>query len=118
MMIVYRLMRNTTLKFGLYGAGLHLSYELIYYYLRHHDESTARPAFFDHTLSTTLISTATAALVFPNPMHWAITAFFGLTIFSPVSWWLGRRARFAPTRNPNIFYLNDTTKEEIERFQM
>ena len=107
------------MRFGLYGAGVHLSYALMYYYLRHHDESTARPAYYDHTLITTLLSGGSAALVFSNPMHWLTAAFFGVTLFSPISWWFGRRCNFGGNvKNPNIFYLNDTSKEEIERFQM
>ena len=63
-----RLFKNTAVRGGMYGAGASLAYSLIFYYLRHHDEETTRPAYIDHTLSVTLLSGVGSSLVATNPV--------------------------------------------------
>ena len=88
----------------------------MYYYFRHHDEDTARPAYFDHALSTIILTGAAAAMYVKNPVHILTAAGFGLLLVAPTTWFYGRIARFNSKRHANIFYQNDCTKEEIERF--
>jgi len=115
-----RLFRHVAPSHGLFGGSIALGYHLVFEFLRHHDETNLRPMFIDHTIAMTLIGAfAAAALVSGSPKHMITGAIFsGLTI-SPVLWWLKIMGNKPGQMNTpaNIFYLDDCTKEEIDRFR-
>ena len=111
-----RLFKNVLGKYAFMGAGLTLSYQLINDFLRHHDEANSRPVFFDHMIATTLIGTGTGALIFSSPFHVFCSGFFSMMLVAPFSFWV-KNHKLAPTRSANIFYENDCSAEEIERFR-
>jgi len=84
----WRLMRNTFGKGALIGGSITLSYNLINYWLRHHDEANARPKYLDHNIAVTAITTAGAALYLKHPYHFASAVFMSFMLISPVTWWL------------------------------
>lgn len=94
-----------------------VSYQLTIDILRHHDEANSRPAIFDHILGCTVVGTGAAALLFSHPFHIFCASFISATLVAPSLWWLKKSMRFNPLRNPNIFYENSCTPEEIERFR-
>lgn len=112
-----RMFKSVLGKYAFMGASLTLSYQLINDFLRHHDESNSRPKFFDHMIATTLIGTGIGALTFSHPLHVFCSGFFSMMMVTPLSWWFKNAARLNPNRPSNIFYENDCTKEEIERFR-
>ena len=99
------------------GAGLVVSYHVICDYLRHHDEANSRPRFMDHMIATTTIGTFIGAMKLGSPFHVACASFFSFALIGPTSWWLKLNFRINPVRSPNIFYTNDCTPEEVERFR-
>lgn len=112
-----RMFKSVLGKYAFMGASLTLSYQLINDFLRHHDETNSRPQFFDHMIATTLIGTGVGALVFNSPLSVFCSGFFSIMMVTPVTWWFKTSARLNPKRASNIFYENDCSKEEIERFR-
>lgn len=97
-----------------------LGYQLFFDVLRHHDEANLRPKFLDHCLAMTLIGVVGTALTAGTRPAYLVggALFFGLTL-GPITWWLGKNATFrgGHMMPANVFYEDDTTPEEIARFQ-
>jgi hypothetical protein len=84
----YRLMKNVLGKYALGGAAVFLSYDLIHYWLRHHDEANSRTRFMDHQIATTLIGGTAGALMFKHPLHIFCSFFFSFALVGPSAWWI------------------------------
>ena len=110
-------MRNVITPYMMIGGSVTLSYQLIFDYLRHHEESNNdRPLFFDHMYACTLIGAVSAGIYGGMPRFWFTGGFFGAMLFAPMSWWLIKHGRLnGQYRHANIFYDNNVNKEEIER---
>jgi len=53
-----------------------------------------------------------------QPWHFAAGAVFGFVSIGPTLWWLKLNSGLDPHNRPaTVFYENDATPEEIERFQ-
>ena len=112
-----RLMRNVLARYSMMGASIFLSYQLVHDFLREHDETNGRPMFMDHMIATTAIGTGVGALTLSTPFHVFCAGFFSMMLVTPFTWWFKTTARMNAHRPANIFYENDCTKEEIERFR-
>ena len=100
------------------GGVAFCAYKGIIDYMRHHEEADPRPAFIDHVVSTTLVSTGISMFYATRPWHVFCTGFFSSVLVAPFTWWFIRKATIGSERQaPNIFYTNDCTKEEIERYR-
>ena len=73
--------------------------------------------FYDHTLAMTLIGMAGAATKATNPFHIPLAGFFTMALIAPITWFYYTRAIRFGAPHANIFYENDTTPEEVERFR-
>ena len=75
--------------YALLGGGIALTYQLIWDFLRHHEESNNdRPLYFDHLIATTLIFTVGAGVYGGLPRHIATGALVSILLISPMTWWL------------------------------
>jgi hypothetical protein len=103
----------------LIGGSVTLSYQLIFDYLRHHEEgNNDRPLFFDHMYALSLIGAFSMGIYGGMPRFWFTGAFIGGMLIAPMSWWLMKQGRInAHARHSNIFYDNACSKDEIERIQ-
>ena len=100
------------------GGAVVCAYHGIIDYMRHHEEADPRPAFIDHTVSTTLVSAGVSLFYATRPWHVFCSGFFGAVLLAPTTWWFSRKAVIGTERMaPNIFYTNDCTEEEIERYR-
>ena len=111
------MLKNVLGRYALYGAALFVSYDIIIDQMRHHDEANSRPAFFDHLAATTLIGTGIGAFSFSHPFYVFCSGFFSLALIGPSTWWFKKTAVQNTVKPANIFYENDCTPEEIERFR-
>jgi hypothetical protein len=112
-----RLFRNAAGRYALMGGMASMSYTVLMYNFRHHDEANPRPYIFDHTAATSLIAMGATALYCSHPYQIFLAGFFSLTIISPLSWYMSNMAKMNSLRSPNIFYENSCTAEEVERFR-
>lgn len=110
-------MKNVLFKYAAIGAGIVTGYTMITDYLRYHDEANARPRYFDHMIATTLLTSVAGGFAFRHPWYILFSAFFSVMVITPTTWWFVRVSKLNKTRNPNIFYQNDVTAEEVERFR-
>lgn len=111
-------MRNVGFRYFLLGGSALSGYHMLLWYMRHHDEANPRPAFIDHVIATTAVTTAGSLFVAPRPYYVGCTAFFSVVLIAPFAWWLKRKGTIGgQKRSPNIFYQNDCTEEEIERYR-
>ena len=103
----------------LIGGSLALSYQLIFDFLRHHEETNNdRPLYFDHMTACTLISSFTMGVWGAMPRYWFTGAFIGGFLIAPMGWWLYKHGRLnAQGRHSNMYYENSVTREEVERIQ-
>jgi len=113
----WRLIRNTFGRGAMLGGSVTLTYNLITYWLRHHDEANARAKYLDHQIAVTAITTGAAVLYTKHPYHFLSAVLMSVMIISPVTWWFYKQGRMNPNRAANIFYENTATKDEIERFR-
>lgn len=101
------------------GGALVTSYAMIRDYLRHHDEANGRPMFVDHMFTTTLLTTGISLFYASHPYSVIGTFFSSIVFLSPFTWWMMLRPEMdSNTTVNNVFYENNCTKEEIERYQM
>ena len=115
---LYRLFMKTAPYHFFLGASVILSYSFIMEMMRHHDETNLRPKFFDHQLAITLICGVGNYLTWGQPWHFAAGAVFGFVTIGPALWWMKLNGGLDPHNRPaSVFYENDATPEEIERFQ-
>ena len=63
----YRLLKNVLGPYAMYGAGVFLTYDIVHYFLRHHDEANSRSQFGDHVIASTIIGTGLSLLYFSHP---------------------------------------------------
>lgn len=100
------------------GGAVFLGYQLVFDTLRHHDETNLRPMFLDHCFALGLIGAATGAINGGLPRHIIGGALLGGWMVAPMLWWFKLNGKFGSTNRPaNIFYEDDATSEEIERFR-
>ncbi|TNV76273.1 hypothetical protein FGO68_gene8827 [Halteria grandinella] len=111
--------KNVVTPYAMIGGSVALTYQLVFDYLRHHEESNNdRPLYFDHLKATTLITTVGAGIYGGLPRYWFTGFFVGSMLFAPMIWWLRVHGKFnAQNRPANIFYDNNVTKEEVERIR-
>ena len=115
---VFRILRNTTFRYFLAGGVALSGYHYLMWYMRHHDEANPRPMIIDHTIATVAMTTGASLFLAPRPWWVGMTALFSTVMVAPFSWWLMRKATMGSGRRaPNIFYQNDVTEEEIERYR-
>lgn len=98
-------------RYAAAGGAVTLSYQLVFDYLRHHDEANARPIFFDHLYATTAIGTGIGLLKCNTPAQVFCATFFSGVIVAPVAWWFYTRTLINTNRHSNIFYENGVTAE-------
>ena len=111
------MLKNVLGRYALLGASVFVGYDLVFFTLRHHDEANARPVFMDHVAATTVIGTGLGALALSSPFHLFCATFFSAVLVAPSTWWVKKHAVINPVRPSNIFYENDCTPEEVERFR-
>jgi hypothetical protein len=111
--------KNVVTPYAMIGGSVALSYQLIFDYLRHHEESNNdRPLYFDHLKATTIITTVGAGIYGGLPRYWFTGFFVGSMLFSPMIWWLRQHGKLnAQNRPANIFYDNTVSKDEVERIR-
>jgi hypothetical protein len=103
----------------MYGGSLFLGYSLIFETLRHHDHTNKRPMFIDHQIAMTIIGgVASVGMAGGSPQSMVVGAIFSFFTLGPMLWWLKLNGMSAGQMNKpaNVFYTDDCTKEEIERF--
>jgi hypothetical protein len=102
----------------LLGAGLFTAYDWLRWYFVHHQEGAGRPGFYDHMAASFILQTIGAFYYLSHPMPIIAAMVFSITIWSPTSWWLRSIMSLNQgKRHSNIFYENDVTPDEVERFR-
>ena len=104
----------------MYGGAAAAGYTILFDILRHHDDTNLRPKLVDHTIALTLIGMAAGALTGKGgPKRMISFGIYSAFMLAPTTWWLKLQGlRPGDSKKPlNIFYTNDATPEEIERFQ-
>eukprot|EP00349_Pseudokeronopsis_sp_Brazil_P006188 CAMPEP_0202960460 /NCGR_PEP_ID=MMETSP1396-20130829/4607_1 /ASSEMBLY_ACC=CAM_ASM_000872 /TAXON_ID= /ORGANISM="Pseudokeronopsis sp., Strain Brazil" /LENGTH=271 /DNA_ID=CAMNT_0049679693 /DNA_START=6 /DNA_END=821 /DNA_ORIENTATION=+ len=103
----------------LLGGSFMLTYSLIYEYLRGgHEGYNERPQFFDHTATVTILGALAGLMFGPHPKYFFTGGIAALFIVSPLSFWIQKQGRFQGNNiHANIYYLNGTSKEEVERIR-
>ncbi len=87
-------MKNVITPYMLGGGSITLSYQLIFDYLRHHEESNNdRPLFFDHAIACTAICSVMGGVYGGLPRYWFTGFFVGGMLLAPMSWWLLKHGR-------------------------
>ena len=112
-----RLIKNVVARYAAMGAAMTFGYQFTFDTLRHHDETNTRPMIYDHTAALTLISLGFASCRFNHPMYVFAACVFTATVASPITWWYYSRVMTNAKKTANIFYENDTTAEEVDRFR-
>ena len=104
----------------MYGGSAFLFYSVGYDVMRHHADTLTRPKIIDHAILLGIIGAASGALTGNGSIRRVVqfTMFFTLTL-APMSWWFKLQGGMPGSyRKPvNIFYENDVTPEEVERFR-
>jgi hypothetical protein len=98
---------------------LFLGYQLVFEVLRHHDETNLRPMYIDHTIACTLLGgISMASALGGSPKHFITGGVFGALTIAPILYWMKLQGNRPGQMNKpaNIFYTNDCTKEQMERF--
>ena len=101
------------------GGSMTLSYQLIFDFLRHHEETNIdRPLYFDHMLATTIIGAFTGGIWAGLPKYWFTGGFLGGFLIAPMTWWLYKQGSINALHRPhNIFYESTVSQEEVDRFR-
>ena len=84
----FRIVKNTGTRYAFMGGVVFCAYRGIIDYMRHHEEADPRPAFVDHVISTTLVSTGVSLFYATRPWQVFCTAFFSTVLVAPFMWWL------------------------------
>ena len=115
----YSLLKYATFYPAMIGAATLSTYTFIHWYLHHHDEANSRPAFVDHAIATTAIGFLGGVLVANHPWGVFCSTFFSAAVLAPGTWWaLNLNGGINRLKHGNIFYENNVTKAEVERFRM
>ena len=103
----------------LIGGSLTLSYQLIFDYLRHHEEgNNDRPLVIDHTIALTVIGAFSLGMYGGLPRYWLAGAIVGGMLLSPMTWWMKTNGRInSGNRHSNVFYENGVTQDEVDRIR-
>lgn len=101
------------------GAGIFSAYELLTRWFRHHDEATNRPRFYDHVAATVIITTVGSCFYYHHPAPIIANLWFSFALYAPITWWYKTQCmdKNGIGKHSNIFYLDGTTPEEVERFR-
>lgn len=102
------------------GGSIFLGYDLIFDFLRHHDETNLRPQFVDHLIAMSILGTV-GGFMATNTLKGAAQGFlfFGLNVGFLSYWALKMSRQPGGAAGPaNIYYDADVTPEEKERFEM
>lgn len=102
---------------ALAGGLIYLSYDMMLHYFRHHDEANGRPRYYDHMAAMFVLTTATSAYYCNHPYQILGGMVFSVLLVSPVTWWFKNQAVIKNLKNPNIFYENSCSADEIERYK-
>jgi len=75
---------------------------------------------FDHIIATSLIGFAGGCMYASHPWGVFCSTFFSAMVLAPGTWFTFKLNGGLNKNNQhgNIFYENDVTKEEVERFRM
>jgi hypothetical protein len=116
---MYRWSKNVFAPYCMVGGTITLTYQLVFDFMRHHEETNSdRPLFFDHMLACSILGTGIGAFAGAMPRFWFTGFFVGGFIVAPMTWWMYIHGRLnAQNRPTNMFYENSVTPEEIERIQ-
>jgi len=111
--------KNVIGPYVLIGGSLTLGYQLIFDYLRHHEEgNNDRPVWIDHTIALTVLGATAAGLWGGLPSYWLTGAIVGGMLLSPMTWWLKQHGKINSAYRPsNIFYENGVSQEEVDRIR-
>lgn len=91
----FRWIREVVGPYALIGGSLTLSYQLIFDFLRHHEETNIdRPLYFDHWLACSIIGSASAGIYGTMPRFWFTGFLIGGFLVAPMTWWMYRQGRF------------------------
>ena len=105
-------------RYALMGGAIVMGYNAIIDYMRHHEEADPRPMYVDHAVATTLTASVASAFYATRPLTVFYTGLFSFILVSPFSWWFMKNGVDGGSlRAPNVFYQNDCTEEEIERYR-
>jgi len=73
----------------------------------------------DHLIATTAIGFGVGCLYAAHPWGVFCSTFFSAMVVAPGTWWsLKLCGGLNKMQHGNIFYENNVTKEEVERFRM
>jgi len=87
--VTWRLFKNVATPHMLWGGATVLTYQLVIDFMTHHNHTSNRPAFIDHTLAMTILGTAAGAMTGKGgPTRMFTGAFFALTTLAPLTWWV------------------------------
>ena len=117
---MYRLFKNVATPHMLWGGATVLTYQLVLDFMTHHNHTSNRPAFIDHTLAMTILGAGAGAMTGKGgPTRMFTGAFFAFSTLAPLTWWVAMQGLLpGSARKPaNIFYEDGVTKEEVARFQ-
>ncbi len=95
-----------------------LTYELAHRMLRFNDLANPRSKFMDHFYVTTLMGTSLGFFFFPKLRYALVSFVTSATIIAPAIWFIRSNMNIGGADQPNIFYEDTVSPEEVERFQM
>jgi len=96
------------------GATIFLSYEILIHFFK--SDPRLRMKFYDHAKTVWLMGTVGGFFFLSKPAHIITASFMSLAFIAPTSWYLSHILKDEFLPSPNIFYENNVTKQEIERF--
>jgi hypothetical protein len=103
---------------ALAGALTFTAYKGIKHIMRKHDETNLRPKIFDHIIAFGIIGAAWGLAAGSTLKHGVSGGIFAASTLAPMTWWWTLHARPGIGNRPaGIFYENDVTKEEKERYE-
>lgn len=97
-----------------------MTYHLVHYWLRHHDETNLRPAIVDHTIAMSVIGIGCGGFILGgSPVAMFQGFLFSFFLASPITYWLKLQGMKPGSMNkqPSVYYVDGTTEEEISRFR-
>ncbi len=114
------MIQHTAPRHMMVGGSVFLAYDLIFDFLRHHDETNMRPKIIDHVFAMSCIGTV-GGFMATNSIRGAFQGFLfvGLNL-GFMSYWamtMGNRPN-AGQASALIYYDADVSKEEKERLEM
>ena len=68
-------------------------------------------------MATMILTTIGGAFVWSRPTQVVLSGFFGGMIVAPTTWWFSLQGKNGKLASPNIFYQNDCTQADVDRFR-